>query len=64
MLGYDELLNQREDLAETIRALRDVVTHDAETKADFIARVRAILADGPDTKLHCLGCTGKPLPRL
>lgn len=38
-------------LAVTIRALQDVVTHDAETKADFIARVRAVLAADPDERL-------------
>ena len=38
-------------LAATIRELRDVVTHDAETKADFIARVRAILAADPDARV-------------
>lgn len=38
-------------LAATIRALQDVVTHDAETKADFVARVRAILGSDPDARL-------------
>ena len=38
-------------LAATIRELRDVVTHDAETKADFIERVRGILAADPDARV-------------
>lgn len=38
-------------LAATVRALQDVVTHDAETKADFIARVRSILSEDPDARL-------------
>lgn len=38
-------------LAATIRALQDVVTHDGETKADFVARVRAILGADPDARL-------------
>jgi DNA repair ATPase RecN len=37
-------------LAATIRELSDVVTHDAETKADFIARVRNILSADPDDR--------------
>lgn len=38
-------------LAATVRELRDVVTHDVETKADFIARVRAVLAADPDARV-------------
>ena len=37
-------------LAATIRELSEVVTHDAETKADFIARVRNILSADPDSR--------------
>lgn len=33
-------------LSTTIQALRGIVTHDSETKADFIARVRDILDRG------------------
>lgn len=47
-------------LAATIRALQDVVTHDAETKGDFIARVRAVLSTDPDSRVSeaadCPGC--------
>jgi hypothetical protein len=32
--------------AKQIEALRNIVTNDAETKAGFIARVRAILGKG------------------
>lgn len=38
-------------LAATLRELRDVVTHDAETKSEFIARVRAILSADPDARV-------------
>ena len=38
-------------LAATIRALRDVVTHDAETKAEFISRMRDCLADDLDARV-------------
>jgi len=38
-------------LAETIVALRCVVTDDTETKSDFIARVKAILSACPDTRV-------------
>lgn len=38
-------------LAATIRELCDVVTHGAETKAEFIARVRAILSADPDARV-------------
>ena len=41
-----------EALAETIRELRDVVTHDAETKAEFIDRVRAVLSADPDERVR------------
>lgn len=45
-------VNHRADvLSVTIRELRDVVTHSAETKEDFIARVRAILSADPDLRL-------------
>jgi len=45
-------MQQRADaLAQTIIALRCVVTDDTETKSDFIARVKAILADCPDTRV-------------
>lgn len=37
-------------LAATIRELSEVVTHDAETKSDFIARVRNILSADPDSR--------------
>ena len=40
-----------EVLAATIRELRDVVTHDAETKAEFIAHVRAVLSADPDARV-------------
>lgn len=54
--------NRADALAATIRALQDIVTHDFETKADFIARVRAALGDDPDERLmqqpepHALTC--------
>ncbi len=49
-------------LAATIRALQDVVTHDGETKADFVARVRAILGADPDARLtHNAELRGRPL---
>lgn len=51
---YDDAQKQKhraDALAATIRALLDVVTHDAETKADFIARVRAILSADPDARV-------------
>lgn len=38
-------------LAATIRELQNMVTNDAETKADFISRVRAILAADPDLRV-------------
>ena len=38
-------------LAATIRELSEVVTHDAETKADLIVRVRNILSADPDTRV-------------
>lgn len=38
-------------LAETIVALRCVVTNDTETKSDFITRVKAILSACPDTRV-------------
>lgn len=42
-------------LAATINALRDIVTNDHETKEHFIARVRAVLGDCPDTRvLHAV----------
>ena len=47
-------------LAATIRELRDVVTHDAETKAEFIARVRAILSADPDARVPNAGIQARP----
>jgi hypothetical protein len=38
-------------LAATIAALRDIVTSDAESKDDFIARVRAVLGACPDQRV-------------
>lgn len=38
-------------LAGTIRALQSIVTHDNETKADFICSVRKILAVDPDERI-------------
>lgn len=38
-------------LAETVRALRDVVFMEHESKQDFIARVRAILSADPDARV-------------
>jgi hypothetical protein len=43
--------HRADSLAATICALRDIVTHDAETKEEFIARVRAILSEDPDERL-------------
>lgn len=48
---YEKQKHRADALAETIRALQDVVTHDAETKADFVARVRVILGADPDARL-------------
>ena len=39
-------------LAATIRELSEVVTYDAETKADFIARVRNILSADPEGRVR------------
>lgn len=42
-------------LAATIAALRDIVTSEAESKADFIARVRDVLGACPDQRvLHAV----------
>lgn len=38
-------------LAATLRELRDVVTSDAETKTEFVSRVRAVLSADPDTRI-------------
>ena len=38
-------------LAAVVLELRDVVTHDAESKNDFIRRVRLILAVDPNARL-------------
>jgi hypothetical protein len=38
-------------LAATIAALRDVVTTDAETKEEFVSRVRAVLGEDPDARV-------------
>jgi hypothetical protein len=38
-------------LAATIAALRDVVTTDAETKGEFVSRVRAVLGEDPDARV-------------
>lgn len=43
--------HRAEVLAATIRELRDVITHDAETKAEFIARVREVLSADPDARV-------------
>ena len=48
---YEKQKHRADALAATIRALQDVVTHDGETKADFVARVRAILGADPDERL-------------
>jgi hypothetical protein len=37
-------------LAAVVLELCDVVTHDAETKNDFIKRVRMVLAAAPDAR--------------
>lgn len=47
-----EALHRANALAATIRELRDVVTHGAETKDDFIARVREILGSDPDLRVE------------
>ena len=42
-------------LAATIAALRDIVTSEAESKADFIVRVRNVLGACPDQRvLHAV----------
>ena len=38
-------------LAATVAALRDVVTTDAETKEEFVSRVRAVLGEDPDARV-------------
>lgn len=38
-------------LAATIVTLRDIVTNDAESKADFITRVREVLGSRPDHRV-------------
>lgn len=38
-------------LAATIAALRDIVTSEAESKSDFIARVRELLGVDPDQRV-------------
>lgn len=38
-------------LAATIAALRDIVTSETESKADFIARVRELLGADPDQRV-------------
>ena len=40
-----------DSLAETINALRDIVTDTFESKEQFIERVRAILSACPDTRV-------------
>jgi len=50
-IGYQQQKHRADILAATIRELRDVVTHDAETKAELVARCRAILAADPDARL-------------
>lgn len=38
-------------LAATVAALRDIVTSEAESKSDFIARVRELLGADPDQRV-------------
>ena len=38
-------------LAATVAALRDVVTTSAETKEEFVSRVRAVLGEDPDARV-------------
>ena len=47
--------NRADALAETIAGLRDIVTSEAESKDDFIARVRNVLGACPDQRvLHAV----------
>ena len=43
--------NRADALAATAAALRDVVTTDAETKEEFVGRVRAVLGEDPDARV-------------
>lgn len=48
----DEERHRADVLAATIRDLSNVVTHDMETKADFITRICSILAADPDERVQ------------
>lgn len=43
--------NRADALAATIAELRDLVTTEGETKADFVACVRAVLGEDPDARV-------------
>lgn len=43
--------NRADALAATIAELRDLVTTEGETKAGFVARVRAVLGEDPDARV-------------
>ena len=51
-------------LAATLLELRDVVTHDHETKTEFIARIKKILGADPDDRLIALFADKKRLDWL
>lgn len=51
VLDINTVLINREELRKLIAELRDLVTTEGETKADFVARVRAVLGEDPDARV-------------
>lgn len=59
-----EAANKRANaLAAVLIELRDIVTHEHESKETFIARVRAVLGKDPDLRL-CKRCGGIMRPGI
>ena len=59
-----ETANKRANaMAAVLIELRDIVTHEHESKEDFVARVRAILGKDPDLRL-CKRCGGIMRPGI
>jgi|GEM_PF-1737063 len=53
-------LHRAEVLAATLRELRDAVTHNAESKEDFISKVCAILSADPDARVMPNATVSRP----
>jgi len=51
MDDYNNQKKRADVLAATIIELTGIVTHDGETKDDFIARVRSVLGANPDNRV-------------